>query len=58
MVNQTERTHPVITRVKPAGLAKINELRGEWSISEYVRQALGLAVKQGLRGPRKVDLYL
>jgi len=39
------------TRTTGAGVEAIDERRGAWSRSEYVRQALVLAMKHGLRGP-------
>jgi metal-responsive CopG/Arc/MetJ family transcriptional regulator len=41
-------------RLAESGLTKIDEVRGEWSRSEYVRQALRYAIKNDMKGPRKV----
>lgn len=37
--------------VSHAGFDAIEGARGTWSRSEYIRQALMLAAKQGLKGP-------
>ena len=41
-------------RFAPGGLDKVDELRGAWSRSEYIRAAVAYAVRNGLRGPEKV----
>jgi hypothetical protein len=50
------RDSTITLRLAAAGLAAIDSLRGGWSRSEYVRQALAAAVKAGMRGPKRVDL--
>lgn len=42
-------------RLSKSGLHKIDEKRGSWSRSEYLRQALALAMKQGLKGPEPIE---
>lgn len=42
-------------RMTEAGAELIDERKGTWSRSEWVRQAIALAVKQGLRGPGGED---
>lgn len=41
-------------RLAQSGLEKLDEMRGEWSRNEYIRQALRLAIQQNMRGPEKV----
>ena len=43
-------------RISEEGLKKIDELRGQWSRSEYVRQALHQAVLSKITGPEKTKL--
>lgn len=40
-------------RLSKSGLRKIDEKRRSWSRSEYIRQALALAMKNGLEGPEE-----
>ena len=49
---EPRKTVPV--RFTPPGVAKLDEMRGSWSRSEYIRQAVALAAKQGMKGPEKV----
>ena len=46
------RAHQVNMRLTAEGLTKIDQLRGGWSRSEYVRRAIALAAKEGLEGPK------
>lgn len=39
-------------RITTAGMEKIDELRGSWSRSEWVRQALRRAAEAKMSGPR------
>jgi hypothetical protein len=44
--------HVIYTvRLTSEGLAALDERRGGWTRSEYVRRALALAIKANLRGP-------
>lgn len=47
------RTEEVRARISAAGLERIDHLRGTWTRSEYIRQALAIATrKEGpLHGP-------
>jgi hypothetical protein len=46
---RTEQLPPL--RVTPSGQQAIEARRGEWPVSEYMRQALELAIRTGLCGP-------
>lgn len=43
-------------RITDSGAKAVDSMRGDWSRSEYVRQALARAIKAGLRGPQGTDL--
>lgn len=45
------RAEMIAFRIGESGLAKVDEHRGAWSRSEFIRQALAYAVKKGLKGP-------
>jgi hypothetical protein len=47
----TKRSVIVTTKMTQGGSDAIDSRRGGWSRSEYVRQALALAMRHGLRGP-------
>jgi hypothetical protein len=47
----TTRTSTVPVRFTEEGVARIDEMRGSWTRSEYVRRAVAQAVKQNKRGP-------
>lgn len=38
-------------RLTKPGAKKLDELRGGWTRSEYIRRAISFAAKAGLRGP-------
>lgn len=38
-------------RISDEGLAAIDQARGSWTRSEFVRASLSESVKRGLRGP-------
>lgn len=42
-------------RFTKAGVDKIDEMRGAWTRSEYIRRAVARAAKEGLKGPEQVD---
>lgn len=42
-------------RLAKTGLDKIDEARGTWSRSEYIRRALAKALREGLKGPEEVS---
>lgn len=46
------RDHVLQVRITSDGLAAIDERRGQWSRSEFVREALKLAMRKGLNGPK------
>jgi hypothetical protein len=46
-----KRDHYLPLWVTEQGFEAIEERRGTWSRSEYVRQALSLAFREKLRGP-------
>lgn len=39
-------------RLSPQGVERVDELRGSWSRSEYMRRAIAAAVKNGMAGPK------
>lgn len=49
----TARGEAVKIRLTRSGLDNIDSRRGQWPRSEYIRQALALAVKHNLRGPTR-----
>lgn len=48
------RAETIHVRLTAEALDRIDVLRGSWSRSEYIRQALALAVKQNKQGPEPV----
>jgi hypothetical protein len=50
------RDSTLTCRIEQDSSQAIDSLRGGWSRSEYVRQALADAVKAGKRGPKASDL--
>lgn len=42
----------VPVRFTRAGVRNLDRVRGDWSRSKYIREALSFAVKGGLRGPK------
>lgn len=49
------REERIALRLSSAGLALIDDKRGAWTRSEYVRRAVMLAIKENLRGPTLKD---
>ena len=49
------RDTTVAVRFTENGVAKVDEMRGAWSRSEYIRQAVAFAVKHGKVGPEPVQ---
>lgn len=50
----TSERQMVHIRLAKRGLDRIDEMRGSWSRSEYIRQALAYAMKHNLKGPEEV----
>jgi hypothetical protein len=55
LVTQAEPRKPVVVRFSAAGVDKVDELRGAWTRSEYIRRAVAYAAKNGMKGPREVN---
>lgn len=56
MSNTSERTIAIMVRITPKGDKSIIANKGIWSKAEYVRQALILAQKHNLRGPKEMEI--
>lgn len=51
----TEPRKVINLRLSESGIAKLDEVRGSWSRSEYIRQAIKYAIEENKRGPQKDD---
>lgn len=51
LTGRLPKDQTVRVRTTDAGVQAIDDRRGSWSRSEYVRQALTMAMKANLRGP-------
>ena len=50
-----KRGETIHVRLSDSGLAALDEFRGSWTRSHYIRQALAYAVKNGMKGPEEVE---
>lgn len=55
MPSDNAKRHVMPFRIAQPGLDAIDEARGAWSRSEYIRRAVAKAIREGMKGPREPD---
>jgi Arc/MetJ-type ribon-helix-helix transcriptional regulator len=54
-VSDEAKRENVTVRLTPKGIERLDSLRGAWSRSEYIRQAIAHAAKNNMKGPEEVQ---